>query len=44
MTQSKNFFSRAIEAIMEGRAREAQRYVERFEREHPRAKDVFTKR
>lgn len=44
MTQSKNFFSRAVEAITEGRARQAQRYVERFQRDHAPAKDLFTKR
>ncbi len=36
MNMQKNFFQRTIEAIVEGRTRQAQRYVEQFERDHGR--------
>jgi len=36
MTDSKNFLRRALDAIVEGRQREAQRYVDRFNAEHER--------
>jgi hypothetical protein len=44
MSQGKNFFQRALDAVIEGRTREAQRYVERFQRDHQRARDGLTKR
>lgn len=31
---NKNFFHRTMDAIVEGRTREAQRYVQRYLREH----------
>jgi hypothetical protein len=34
MNGDKNFFQRAVEAIVEGRTRQAERYVARYEREH----------
>lgn len=33
MSKDKNFFQRAVDAIVEGRTRQAQRYVAKFERE-----------
>ena len=35
MSQNRNFFQRALDAVVEGRARQAERYVAQFEREHP---------
>lgn len=35
MSTTKNFLHRALDAIIEGRAREAQRYVDRYQRQHP---------
>lgn len=32
MATDKNFFSRALDAVMAGRARRAQQYVAQFER------------
>lgn len=43
MKQSKNFFSRALDALVGGRQREAKRFVERFEREHDYMNSKFTK-
>ncbi|WP_267911603.1 hypothetical protein [Devosia rhizoryzae] len=34
MNKGKNFFRRTLDAIVEGRAREAQRFVDRYERDH----------
>ncbi len=36
MSKNRNFFQRALDAVVEGRAREAARYVAQFERDHPR--------
>jgi hypothetical protein len=35
MSKDKNFMARAFDALIASRQREAQRYVERFERNHP---------
>ncbi len=35
MAKHPNFFQRAVNAIVEGRTRQAERYVARFERDHP---------
>ena len=34
MSKKNNFFQRAFNAVVEGRTRQAERYVARFEREH----------
>lgn len=34
MNRDKNFFQRAVDAIVEGRTRQAERYVARYERDH----------
>lgn len=34
MTRKANFFQRAVNAIVEGRTRQAERFIARFEREH----------
>lgn len=44
MAQDKNFFRKAFDALIEGRERQAQRYVARLEREHGRGEGPFTKR
>jgi hypothetical protein len=33
MSKDKNFFQRAVDAIVEGRTRQAERFVAKFERE-----------
>ena len=35
MSKQPNFFQRALNAMVEGRTRQAERYIARFEREHP---------
>ena len=44
MAQDKNFLARAFDAMMVGRERQAQRYVERFEREYGKPNRTVTKR
>ncbi len=44
MAQDKNFIAKAFDALVAGRERQAQRYVERFEREYGRAAQKVTKR
>jgi hypothetical protein len=44
MGESKNLASRALAALIAGRERQAQLYVERFERTYPRVNDKLTKR
>jgi hypothetical protein len=44
MGQDKNFFSRAFDAMMAGRERQARVYVERFEREYGKHNRALTKR
>lgn len=39
MNSQKNFFQRAVDAVIEGRTRQAQRYVNQFERDHGRGSD-----
>ena len=34
MDKGKNFFQRTVDAIVEGRTREAQRYIAQYERDH----------
>jgi hypothetical protein len=40
MSKQGNFLQRAVNAIIEGRTREAERYVARFERDHSFATKV----
>ena len=35
MTKQNNFIHRAFNALVEGRTRQAERYVAQFERNHP---------
>lgn len=44
MAQDKNFVARAFDALMAGRERQAQRYVERFERDYGKTDRNVTKR
>jgi len=34
MSKNRNFFQRAVDALVEGRTRQAERYVAQFERAH----------
>ncbi len=34
MNKNRNFFLRAVDALVEGRTKQAERYVARFEREY----------
>lgn len=34
MNKDRNFFQRAMDAVIEGRTRQAERYVAQFEREY----------
>ncbi|WP_268905698.1 hypothetical protein [Devosia sediminis] len=38
--QNNNLFQRAFDAIIEGRTRQAQRYVAQYERDHAAARKV----
>jgi len=40
MSKQNNVFQRAFNAIVEGRTRQAERYVSRFEREHDLGRKV----
>ena len=40
MSKQNNIFYRALNAIVEGRTRQAERYVARFEREHNSGRKV----
>ncbi|SEQ00867.1 hypothetical protein SAMN05428969_1519 [Devosia sp. YR412] len=44
MASDRNFFAKALDALMAGRAREAQRYVARFERDYGKLNGKLTKR
>ena len=44
MADEKNFFARALDAVIAGRERAAQRYVAQFEREQGRLNRRLTKR
>lgn len=44
MSKHKNFLSQAFDAIVAGRERAAQRYVERYERLQGTSEPKFTKR
>jgi hypothetical protein len=40
MSKQNNLFQRAVNAIVEGRTRQAERYVARFERDHDLGRKV----
>lgn len=44
MPTDKNFFSRAVDALIAGRERQARQYVERFERDYAKLNGKLTKR
>ena len=44
MATDKNFFSRAVDALIAGRERQARQYVERFERDYAKLNGKLTKR
>ncbi|WP_272906549.1 hypothetical protein [Devosia sp. SL43] len=44
MANDKNFFSRAFDALVAGRERQAQRYVAQFERDYGKLNGKLTKR
>jgi hypothetical protein len=44
MAQDKNFVTRAFDALVAGRERQAQLYVERFERDYGKLNRKLTKR
>jgi hypothetical protein len=44
MQQNRNFFQRAVDAIVEGRSREAERYLARFDRDFGRSADKVNRR
>ncbi len=44
MSQDKNFFRRAVDALIAGRERQAKRIVERYQRDIDAAERTFTKR
>jgi len=39
MSKNRNFFLRAVDALVEGRTRQAERYVAQFERDHGLKRD-----
>jgi len=44
MAQDKNFVTRAFDALIAGRERQARLYVERFERDYGQMNSKLTKR
>lgn len=44
MSKHKNFLLQALDAVMAGRQRAAQRYIERFERDYGQMNGKLTKR
>ncbi|WP_274532317.1 hypothetical protein [Devosia sp. Root635] len=44
MAQDKNFLTRAFDALVAGREREARRYIDRYEREYGKLNTKLTKR
>lgn len=43
MDKQNNFFQRALNAMIEGRTRQAERYVAQFQREHGPAQNKVNK-
>ena len=44
MCQDKNFLTRAFDALVAGRERQARHFIERYEREHGKLNHKLTKR
>lgn len=44
MSNRNNFFQRALNALVEGRTRQAQRYVAQYERDHVQSELKVNKR
>jgi len=44
MSNQSNFFQRAINALVEGRTRQAQRFVAQYERDHAASEGKMNKR
>ncbi|WP_281285681.1 hypothetical protein [Devosia ginsengisoli] len=44
MERDKNFFSRAFDALIAGRERQARHYVARYERDYGKLNEKLTKR
>lgn len=44
MSKPANFFRRAVNVLVDGRTRQAERYVAQFEREHPGLRDKVNRR
>lgn len=44
MSKESNFFKRALNALVEGRARQAERYVAQYERDHMPSESKVNKR
>jgi hypothetical protein len=43
MSKESNFFKRALNALVEGRTRQAERYVAQYERDHVRSESKVNK-
>jgi hypothetical protein len=43
MAQDKNFVARAFDALVAGRQRQAQRYIDRYEREYGKMNSKLTR-
>lgn len=44
MSKQNNFFQRALNALVEGRTRQAERYVAQYERDHAQSKSKVNRR
>lgn len=44
MSKPSNFFQRALDAIVEGRTRQAERYVAQYQRDHGQSEAKVNKR
>ena len=44
MSKESNFFQRALNALVEGRTRQAERYVAQYVRDHMRSESKVNKR
>ncbi|HWV22282.1 MAG TPA: hypothetical protein VN036_14745 [Devosia sp.] len=44
MSKQNNFFQRALNALVEGRTRQAERYIAQFERDHAHSEAKVNKR
>jgi hypothetical protein len=44
MSKQNNFFQRALDALVEGRTRQAERYIAQYERDHTSSEAKVNKR